>query len=68
MVTIGVGGMTDGAPKSLYGLSSDTKPVNGSVIDGITIQIAQGSTFFEIDTGDVYIYDKSIDNWRLPAN
>ena len=30
------------------GLSTDTKPTNG---------VPNGSTFIEIDTGDVYFYD-----------
>ena len=59
MVTIGVGGMTDGAPKSFYGLSTDTKPV-----DSAQLQIAQGSTFYEVDTGDIYMYDKENNSWR----
>lgn len=41
------------------GLSTDTKPtieVNGKAI-------ANGSTFFEMDTQDVYFYDGATNSW-----
>lgn len=38
----------------LRGLSSDEKPD----------YIGNGSTFLEIDTGKIYIYDKEHDKWR----
>lgn len=38
----------------LYGLSSDTKPTNSLKV---------GTSFFEIDTTDVYMWDGT--TWRL---
>ena len=39
------------------GLSLDSKPT--------TSQIPNGSTFMEMDTGKVYMYDKENTQWRL---
>lgn len=39
----------------LRGLSTDTKPVNNL--------IGNGSTYFEMDTGDVFIYDEQHKTW-----
>lgn len=39
----------------LRGLSSDTKPTYD--------QVPNGSTFLEMDTGDVYIYNKAGTTW-----
>lgn len=43
----------------LRGLSTDEKPteINGKVIDN-------GSTFVEIDTGKVYLYDLDGETWN----
>lgn len=43
----------------LRGLADDTKPteINGKKIDN-------GSTFVEIDTGDVYLYDLENQEWK----
>ena len=38
----------------LFGTSSDTKPSAG---------YANGSTFTEVDTGDVYLFDESAGEW-----
>ena len=45
----------DGAAVSYVGLSSDTKPSNPK----------NGSTFLEMDTSDVYIYDAENEEWVL---
>ena len=37
------------------GLSTDTKP---------TVKIITGSTFMEVDTGDVYTYDEVGETWH----
>lgn len=44
---------------SYTGLSTDTKPdqTEGDIF------IGNGSTFYEIDTGDVYMYDGEGNNW-----
>lgn len=38
----------------LRGLSTDTKPTN----------VPNGSTFLEMDSGDVYIFDADNTQWR----
>lgn len=38
----------------LFGTSSDTKPSSG---------YANGSTFTEVDTGDIYLFDESAGEW-----
>jgi hypothetical protein len=37
------------------GLSTDTKPTEGLVT---------GSTFMEVDTGDVYLFDEVSETWK----
>ena len=52
----------DPSPKCIFefaGLSSDAKP---SVFEGAAV--ANGSTFLEMDTSSVFIYDKDGDTWR----
>lgn len=43
-----------------YGLSTDTKPTGkyGSRV------IGNGSSFFEMDTQDVYFYDEDSETWK----
>jgi len=41
----------------LVGLSTDTKPVN-------VAWLGNGSTFLEMNTGKVYIYDEDNKVWR----
>lgn len=41
------------------GLSTDTKPT----ITFDSLKITNGSTFFEMDTQDVYFYDESTGSW-----
>lgn len=53
-------GYQDAQKLSLFGLSSDTKPTgtyNGK-------DIANGSTFLEMDTKDVKFYDADSDTWK----
>ena len=45
----------------LRGLSTDTKPK--SLTDG---DIDNGSVFIEIDTQDIYFYDKKSKEWVIP--
>jgi len=40
----------------LSGLSTDTKPTEG---------LATGSTFFEIDTCDLYFFDEENETWII---
>lgn len=44
---------------SFKGLSTDTKPT-GKYDD---LAIINGSTFFEMDTQEVYFYDGTTDSW-----
>lgn len=44
---------------SFKGLSTDTKPT----VEHDGINIANGSTFFEMDTQEVYFYDGATDDW-----
>ena len=44
---------------SFKGLSTDTKPT----VKFEDIPITNGSSFFEMDTQDVYFYDGAIDSW-----
>lgn len=41
--------------QELAGLSGDTKP---------TDDIPNGSTYLEMDTGNVYVFDKENERWR----
>lgn len=43
----------------LYGLSTDTKPTE---MQGK--YIANGSTFIEMDTGKIYLYDLENQEWK----
>ena len=56
-----------------YGLFKDDKPtsfgtrevmVNGEKVEK-TIELANGSLFIEIDTGNVYMYDEENEGWTL---
>lgn len=49
-------------PLKFKGKSTDTKPK----IKWGDLDIRNGETFFEFDTGEVYFYDKEIDDWIIP--
>lgn len=46
-------------PLSFKGLSTDTKPT----VNYGSLKIINGSTFFEMDTQEVYFYDGATDSW-----
>lgn len=46
------------------GLSSDTKPTVIKDNKGIEKKVDNGSVFIEIDTGDVYIYNLTNQEWN----
>lgn len=46
-------------PLSFKGLSTDTKPT----VMYNSLPILNGSSFFEMDTQDVYFYDGGTDTW-----
>lgn len=46
----------------LVGLSTDTKPID--IYGEYKIKIANGSTFFCMDTGDMYMYDADNKIWH----
>jgi len=50
-----VGITTGGNIKIFQGLSTDTKPIDG---DEHYVRVGGLSSFYESDTGDVYIYDE----------
>ena len=47
----------DGNITVIYGKSSDVKPIDSS--------IENGSVFYEMDTGNVYMFDIEDHNWIL---
>ena len=47
-------------PMELYGLSGDTKPTEK--FKGTKIE--NGSSFLEMDTSKVYLYDAENDEWK----
>lgn len=44
---------------SFKGLSTDTKPT----VNYNSLKITNGSTFFQMDTQEVYFYDEATENW-----
>lgn len=40
--------------KEIFGTSDETKPTNG---------VTMGSTFTEVDTGDVYLFNETSGEW-----
>lgn len=44
------------------GLSADSKPVS----EYERMKIANCSSFFEIDTAEIYFYDKETEEWKEP--
>jgi len=46
---------------SITGKSTDTKPTVS--YNGLTIK--NGSTFYEMNTGDIYMYDEEAKTWLL---
>lgn len=44
---------------SFKGLSTDTKPT----VEYDSLKITNGSTFFEMDTQEVFFYDGDTDTW-----
>jgi hypothetical protein len=49
------GATSDSQEVELRGLSTDTKP---------TTSVANGTTFIEIDTGKIYMYDLENKEWK----
>lgn len=58
MITCNSIGDTNRPIRSFMGLSSDKKP-----IEWYGVRVPQGSTFYEIDTTTVYIFDLSTLSW-----
>lgn len=57
MITLSKSDVTE--ELSFKGLSTDTKPT----VKFNDLKITNGSTFFEMDTQDVYFYDGGSDSW-----
>jgi hypothetical protein len=47
-----------------YGLSTDTKPTVYETPTGKTEGIPNSSTIYEMDTGDIYMWDAENSQWR----
>lgn len=47
--------LTPATDMEYRGLSTDNKPTN----------VCNGAVFLEMDTGDVYMFDKENSNWRI---
>lgn len=50
-------------PLAFKGKSTDTKPTE----HWGDLEILNGESFLEIDTGSVYFYDKDVEDWVLPS-
>lgn len=62
MVTLNeVGNVTNRSAVTIYGLSTDTKPIDKW--EGQSIE--NGSWYIEIDTGYVYLFDKENKLWII---
>lgn len=59
MITLSKSDVTE--ELSFKGLSTDTKPT----VKFNDLKITNGSTFFEMDTQDVYFYDGGSDSWLV---
>ena len=46
-----------------YGLSTDTKPTHIERVIGNQYSIPNGAAFYEINTGDIYMYDAENSTW-----
>ena len=53
-------GRHNGATLDIIGLSTDIKPI-GEFKNNLIIN---GSTFLEMDTGDIYLYDEDNTKWH----
>lgn len=48
---------------TLFGLSTDTKPTTSFEFGGAVIPIKNGSTFYEMDTAGLYLFDEDNGEW-----
>ena len=53
-----------GGTVTFFGLSTDTKPTYIERVVGIQYSIPNGAAFYEMDTGDIYLYDAENTTWR----
>jgi len=47
----------------IYGLSTDERPIEKVEYKGVIYTITNSSTFYEMDTKKVYIYDEENHEW-----
>lgn len=67
MVTLNNYGSNANKKDSLFwGLSTDTKPISEFVDEGTNtgVSIENGSIFIEMDTKNVFVYDRQNKLWR----
>ena len=53
-----------GSPLTFYGLSTDNKPTTVFLIVGKNHALPNASIFYEMDTGDIYMWDAEGEIWR----
>ncbi len=56
------GAFSTDKPMELFGKSTDEKPVEKFK----NTKIPNGSTFLEMDTGDIFFYDSDNNTWVTP--
>ena len=49
---------------NFYGTSGESKPTDQDMANDKAEDIAVGSTFLEVDTGDVYFYNEIAGTWH----
>lgn len=48
---------------TLFGLSTDTKPDEAYEYGSAVVPIKNGSLFYEIDSGDLFVFDEDNVDW-----
>ena len=48
---------------TLFGLSTDTKPSGSLEYGAAVVPIKNASLFYEIDSGDLFIFDEENEEW-----
>lgn len=61
MITTVTGG--GNSPITFFGLSTDTKPSEIEIVKGLPHAIPNASIFYEMNTGDMYMWDADGNRW-----
>lgn len=51
------------SPTTFFGLSTDTKPIEIELVRGLPHPLLNASIFYEIDTGNIYMWDAEGNSW-----